>query len=828
MDIKKDIAKSQARGTALRRPVQVMKRHSGPLDDALNGLYQDLSDTPTTLDSTTLTGKTLAFNVWPSSSMDTSLKLPSFAATTASAQPTLRRPTIKDKEKKRERWLLTRKTWKYMTDTGRKLIPEGAQNRKEDIPKIDANFQQICANEPRFILWRRKSSYPGAVRNSKRRLKHLLQHTGQKGPITLQFEALEQEEAHNADRVIDLLQSFLKLDEVCKTTTLLSSKTVRPDQTASPSAQRPAGLGKSSAKSVRMTSRGPNFFGQQLPKDLQQLNEIDQLLQRLRMISRSAGVNAFTIPPEHITPAILEDKVLLKQIYNSLKKQQLHRVLNTHSTPSLMGTRPNIRHSSSMSSLLNFGAGANSIVKFGDGNKDHYLNLELYNQDQMSFTTQSDKPLNEKRKTPKKLMVSSATTAFSRNTSGAVPKKQLSSIAKDASANPMPPTPAPRQRKPPNALNLPVSNKYSTNNVPLRQVRQLHVVKYLNSCGTQTNFVPLQEIKRLAEEYKDLKREDAALKASLSYTPGATDDKAEKCASFTTPTGTQHHHRRKSSIDNEDVSQSVSDTIKRYLRMARKKSVNDDNASRFKSVNYDRNLRNIKAKGEIDPPGMDEDNSKAVQTLDAWPLICLDFIRGNETYSILEAAHAEWQRSLDDRIQKKLEYDQKINDLSPATLAPNLSSCGSLSAPTSPTSHENFDGASQNFGTRQANHRFGSSMGGIRLAGSQFLSNLWHGTSSSVTATPEYEDSSNSSAERNESSSFFKFHRSSKHDHSPRTNHRKYSYSYKYIYIKSGNYFTNSYRMHVSTKCTNCTAIQTAQLGTNSLYTLNEWTRFLD
>uniref|UniRef100_A0A0A1XK29 Rho GTPase-activating protein 6 n=1 Tax=Zeugodacus cucurbitae TaxID=28588 RepID=A0A0A1XK29_ZEUCU len=743
MDAKKDTWKLPVSGTTLRRPVQVVKKRSGPLDDALNELYQEINaaQAPSVAQPD--------FSVWQPTATDTSLKLPSFAVTAATPQPTRRRPTIKEKEKKRERWLLTRKTWKYMADAGRKLIPEGAQNRKEDIPKIEANFQHICANEPRFILWRRKSSYPGAVRNSKRRLKHLLQHTGQKGPMTL--EALEQEEAYNADRVIDLLQSYLKLDDVCKTTTLLSSKTVRPDQTASPSARRPRVL------STINSGSGSGFFTQQLPKDLQQLNEIDQLVERLRRLSRSAGLNAFAIPPQEITPAILEDKVLLKQIYNTLKKQQLHRVLSTHSTPLLKGARPHMRHASSMCSLLHFGAGI-SGAKFGGSSKGQDLSLAPTNQDQLSFSTQCDGPPTTIRNNTVTPNITNAITT------GAVPKKPLRHVAKDPGASPVPPSPAPRQRKPPNTLNLAALNKDRTSNRASRRVRQPQVVKSFNSCGTQTNFIPLQEIKRLAEEYKDLKRDEAA----LSCTPGATDDETEKGTSTPASTGSQHQHCRKSSIDNEDVSQSVSDTIKRYLRMARKKSVNDDNANRFKRVNYDRNLRNIKAKGEINPPGMDEDNSKAAQTLDAWPVICLDFIRGNETSGILETAHAEWQRALNERIQKKLEYDQKISgasDLSAETLAPVLSSCGSSSAPTSPTSPENFAGDSQNFGNRQTHHGFGSSVGGLRQAGSQFLSNLWHGTSNSVTATPEDEDAGNISG----GSSFLIFHRSSKHDQNPRT-----------------------------------------------------------
>lgn len=92
--------------------------------------------------------------------------------------------------------------------------------------------------------------------------------------------------------------------------------------------------------------------------------------------------------------------------------------------------------------------------------------------------------------------------------------------------------------------------------------------------------------------------------------------------------------------------------------MARKKNVLDSDANRFKSVNYDRNLRNIRAKGEINPPGMDQDNSKAIQTLDAWAVISLDFIRGIEDSPNLQNAHIAWQKDLDERIRKKMEYDQ--------------------------------------------------------------------------------------------------------------------------------------------------------------------------
>ncbi|XP_053968944.1 uncharacterized protein LOC128870355 [Anastrepha ludens] len=733
MDAKKDAAIPQTSGTTLRRPAQFVKKRSGSLVDALDELHREIYDKPSTPVSAPKTSIPRAW-VTQVTPLDVGAKLPTLAVTASSSQPARRRPTIKEKEKKRERWLLTRKTWKYMTDAGRKLIPDGAQNRKEDIPKIEVHFQQTCSNEPRFILWPRKSSYPGAVRNSKRRIKHFLQHTGQKGPLT--NNALKQEQADNADLVIGLLQSYLKLDEVCKTTTLLSSKTIRPDQTASPSAQRPGRLRRLPINIDNITSRGPGFLTTtQRPKDLQELNEIDQLLEQLRILSCSSKVYAFTIPPESITPAILEDKGLLKQIYNLLKKQQLHRLLSKHSTSSPKGAPSQLEHSSSLSSLLHFGAGASDTGRFGNKERCHVISTAAPMKGQIPLVTTTSETI--------------------KTTSGTIPKIPLRSVRKDPSWGAISPIATPRQRKPPSSLHIPGLYSDNKNSPPLCRTKPLLVEKHFNCCGSQTNFVSLQEIKRLAEEYKQRKREEITLNASSITTPAATDDEAEKGGS-TTLCRTQHHSR-KGSIDNEDISQSVSDTIKRYLRMARRKSVHDDDANRFKRVNYDRNLRNIKAKGEINPPGMDEGNSKAVQTLDAWPLISLDFIRGNEKSGILEAAHIEWRRALEERMQKKLEYEQNLNLQTGACdstsiardIEPSVSSCNSSSAPTSPISNE----------TVHASKHLSSGVSGLRLVGSQFLSNLWHGASSGASSAFHDDDPGSS---HHVSASLLKFHRNGK------------------------------------------------------------------
>ncbi|XP_055857765.1 uncharacterized protein LOC129920507 isoform X2 [Episyrphus balteatus] len=631
-------------------------------------------------------------NARPTSSQPTStLTPPTTAAYSTQQQPNVhsrRIPSVKDKkDKKRERWLLTRKTWKYMADAGRKLIPDGAQNRPEDIQKCERHFHNLCANEPRFILWRRKASYPGAVgasRNSKRRLKLLLSHS-HKGIGSFDFET---EEARNADQVIDLLSSYLKLDESRKITTLLGSKTVRPDQTSSPSAQRPGGgssasRGGLSSQSMAMSSRGPGFLPPLAhpPKGINALSEIDQLLERLRTLSRSSTCRTI-IPLERITPEILEDKVLLKQIYNELKKQQLHRIIGKHSSST--GPRASLPHASSLSSLWHFRRDGSTKGSFS-GKPNFLPHFGL---------------------------------------------KSPPSSTHSTSPPPLSPGHEYNKRVPPSSLDLPapLSSTLQFQTPPAHVISVIkkpspRVMVTYATCGTQTNFIQLNEIERLAKEYKEMKQEEAAAAANAATAGQPTDDESDKGATA------GQGHRRKSSIDNEDVSQSVSDTIKRYLRMARKKSVHDDNANRFKRVNYDRNLRNIRAKGEINPPGMDDGCNKAIQTLDAWPVISLDFIRGHENNGALEEAHLDWRKSLDQRIQQKQEYENKMklqqqhDDATavPATVpkakqyATNSSS--SSSAPTSPTNASHGHGAVP-------------TASGILHSSTQFLSNLWHGTGS--------------------------------------------------------------------------------------------------
>ncbi|BFG06774.1 uncharacterized protein DMAD_13673 [Drosophila madeirensis] len=616
----------------LRRPVAVIKKRSGPLDDAI--------------DKISVPGKDLsilnASN--PSDEHCGPTNMASKNLGRASPGSRRRRGSTKDKEKKRERWLLTRKTWRYMTDAGRKLLPEGAQS-ESDISLIEAQFQRACASEPRFILWRRKTSYPGAINNSKRRLKVISRHTS-----SSRCGADATDQHINADQTIELLQSYLKIRDAYKTTTLLGTKTVRPDQTSSPSAHRP--IGNTNDNILRT-----EYCEKSLEKEL---------LSRLKLLSETPlldPVVGVKLQLDNLRQDILDDKVLLRQIYNSLKKQQLHRML--HSTEP---SKHNIGRASSLSSILKLNSYQNSYKKcFSSGvNKivDYQRLDNRIHQNPTSFDN-----------------------CDIRTNLGVAPDKH-SLVPRIA----------------PLATDL-WSKKGKTKNEGIE--------RSFNTCGTQTTFIQLSELKRMAKEFEKSLQQS---KDSSEPSP-LGDELLEKHGTLS--------DRRKSSIDNEDISQSVSNTIKRYLRMARKKTVNDADASRFKSINYDKNLRNIKAKGEINPPGMDEGLSKAVQTLEAWPLIALEYIRGNECIRILQNAHIEWKKAEDERTRKKVEWEkaQKKNIEEHFQTASNsntykegttYSTC--ISAPTSPNSYTRLEKTIK-------------TSTGLLTSSSQFLSNIWHGHS---------------------------------------------------------------------------------------------------
>ncbi|XP_048481538.1 uncharacterized protein LOC105391928 [Plutella xylostella] len=420
---------------------------------------------------------------------------------------------VRRREKPRERWLLTRKTWRYMTDAGRRLVPAGAADRAEDLPRLEAYFQQVCAREPRFLLWR-KSSYPGALppRAARRKPRprggsvrarepgdpppprptdlslHISGGRFDIAKLRREFFAPPPAPAPPAapaapdeeSSLAELLRKYLKLEEDEGPSRLSGSeelvKALR--RFLARQAERPGAGGAGGGAGDAAGDGGA-------PRPL-----LDTLA---RYYGRSPN-------RDHIVQDLLTDRSLLKRLYHDLRKTKPYR-----------GGRSGGAGAGGASG--SFVPGARGAGRGAAGGEDG-------------------------------------------------------------------------GRSPP--LSPP----------PLIEVKGESLEDQYVDCGTQTVPIPEEVLAECERAYR------ARLEASSPPSPASPP--AERRA------------RRRSSVDHDDVSQSVSDTIKRYLRMARKKSVDADKADRFKRINYDKNLRNIKAKapGEVDDDGL----HKGCQTEEGWIL----------------------------------------------------------------------------------------------------------------------------------------------------------------------------------------------------------------
>ncbi|XP_059080446.1 uncharacterized protein LOC131878482 isoform X2 [Tigriopus californicus] len=83
---------------------------------------------------------------------------PTLKTTTTSTAATQTSPN--QKSKKKERWLVTRKTWRYMADAGKLLIPEALRKGKdlkayslEEMKELDDHYQRICDQLQEFVIW---------------------------------------------------------------------------------------------------------------------------------------------------------------------------------------------------------------------------------------------------------------------------------------------------------------------------------------------------------------------------------------------------------------------------------------------------------------------------------------------------------------------------------------------------------------------------------------------------------------------------------------------------------------------------------------------------
>ncbi|XP_049878612.1 uncharacterized protein LOC126375633 isoform X2 [Pectinophora gossypiella] len=434
------------------------------------------------------------------------------------------------REKPRERWLLTRKTWKYMSDAGRRLIPEGAKNCAEDLPRIEAYFQDVCQKEPRFLLWR-KSSYPGAIPRPRRKKRTRGGSVRARSPS---------DDAQPPSRPTDLYIGHTSGGrfDIAK---------LRRDFFASPTPPSPSTSG--------FNSRLP--AGPPAPVVTEEEEEESNLIDLLRKYLKLEADSG----PKKVS----ESEELVRYLKKYLKRQS-ERVPADADESGQRTLRENLGRYYSRA------PNRDNIVQ--DLLTDRNLLQKLYHDLRKTKPYRGGRSGGGSAGGPR--------GGYGPSAYGSAGRSGLRSrtVRVDDGVDSM--------RSPP------------TSPPPLIEiVGESFEDKYVE-CGTQTVPIPEEVLLELERAYRD------KLEAQTAPT------------SPTSPPPERKPARRRSSVDHDDVSQSVSDTIKRYLRMARKKSVDADKADRFKRINYDKNLRNIKPKppGEVDDDGL----NKGCQTEEGWIL----------------------------------------------------------------------------------------------------------------------------------------------------------------------------------------------------------------
>lgn len=543
----------------------------------------------------------------------------------------------KEKEKKvkraptKERWLLTRKTWKYMADAGRKLIPDGVSNRPEDIPKIEEYFQNVCRKEPKFLQWRRKQSYPGALTSLRRKRRPKVLGSPPKASSADEAED-ERDENHHLLVMIRMLEKYLNIKEDVDTEQYLEKEANSFAQQPSSENQKKfssatgvssslsgaksnetnyssasTSIGDSKSQSGSTSTKQSNFeASKQLSGSNYSLARSNELLKQTWLAqptethdptaqssrnkfspthqfsdnrTSSQPATASTIP-EHSTRAPIAHRSTAG-MHTSLLLDVLKNYSRTSKNPLLSYDRIN-------TDVLK---DKHLLRQIRDELKQQQLDRVLKRHTSRStFNLFNDSTTSTPSSTS---LTSSSSKIFNfwhreprddRQSHISIPSVQLTNFQ-------------PQRLKDTTSIS---GKKDDRSAVPLIAIKSPSHERFFYSSGIQTDPIPITYVHQLYNEYEKKK----------------ADEKREKEENGDEQGG--KHSRRKSSIDNEDVSQSVSDTIKRYLRMARKKNANDNDANRFKRVNYDKNLRNIKAKGEITLPGDDDGNMKGCQTDDDW------------------------------------------------------------------------------------------------------------------------------------------------------------------------------------------------------------------
>ncbi|KAK2579766.1 hypothetical protein KPH14_011103 [Odynerus spinipes] len=463
-------------------------------------------------------------------------------------------PASKDRRTKRsskpskERWLLTRKTWRYMADAGRRLIPDGTHNRPEDIPKIEQYFQEVCQKEPRFLLWR-KASYPGTLGfRAQRRRRHV------KGGSC----RAKASSADEADEIRSPPQGFVlqtttagKFDLAKAKRDFFLASDSGGSTPSSPATRRRTAQEDAEAKALAdMLQKYLNMQGD--------IGDTTKALDRTSVVSHIEGKQPFDYQS-------LIDK--LQQHLDLIVAQGKREEVPNET---LSGNRDNLPksmspyhgdyvHKSLMETLGRYYSKSPTRERvISDILTDRKLLEKLY------FDLRCTRGFRGPRATGAYTSPSSRWWAHPRSRPTGKEGEDWYSERREPISPP-----------------------------PLIAVQEPSIDRGPLDDGVQTDPVPREVLDAILLEKE---KEDTSKESSSQKTSG----------------------RRRSSVDNDDVSPSVSDTIKRYLRMARKKSMDADKVDRFKRVNYDRNLRNIKPKGEITKPGDDDGNNKGCQTDDNW------------------------------------------------------------------------------------------------------------------------------------------------------------------------------------------------------------------
>ncbi|XP_031640723.1 uncharacterized protein LOC116352342 isoform X2 [Contarinia nasturtii] len=560
-----------------------------------------------------------------------------------------------DKEKPpRERWLLTRKTWKYMTDAGRKLIPDyirGNSNDPQDLKKIEEYFQHVCTNEPTFLpIFRRKQSFPGALGVSPFRRSGKLRHThkwfgrstNRLAPISdnkssgssnissppTKFNSADESEdegisANENQRmflIIEMLEKYLKLSsdaEPLNETDVLnlakesSSSPNEYDSSAfnSPDNMSPPAYGKSGSidagiefqkfRSSIMSSSGI-IGGEDSAKkysfgSIEGNNTSTKLSHQTTFGSSdpssysSSRLNRRPIGSQHTS-------LLLENLRNYGRSNRSSLLSTMHFTPAVLEDKQLLR-------------------RIRDELKQQQLDIILKRHSRRPMGSDSSAPL---RLSTSLFMLPTLKSVPSRNS-----QDQKDGITYTLTGIPLA------------SDELAESDEVAAlcARVPLISIKYASQEKpsHWNTEETQTDPIPVNNIYQQYHEY--LKRQEQE-KIEKEHSQKNKNILSKSMSSGACKSGlgdsTTKHSKRKSSIDNEDVSQSVSDTIKRYLRMARKKPSSESTANQFKRINYDTNLRNITSKGEIEKPDeLDIGNTKHTQTNDNWTELVIEEIKAH-------------------------------------------------------------------------------------------------------------------------------------------------------------------------------------------------------